>query len=154
MKEGEVSIAEWRNQRDVRAVVLLWLDSVSRNGGGAVPQEAWCVVTGLFQFDSGRCGKVGCLRTNTRSTIVYFTRRKRGHQSAILRKRSFTEPGMMNGLLCLPLNKHSRSPTVIRFPGLYSSNCFIKSIPFFDSIGNVSCNRSDGNLSSYRCTTM
>ena len=57
MKAGEIPVAQRRSERDVRAVVLLGMDGVSRDGGGALSQEAWCVAAGLFQFNSGRCGE-------------------------------------------------------------------------------------------------
>ena len=47
--------------------------------------------------------------TNTRSTIVDLTRRKRRHETTILRKRSFVEPGVMNRLLSLSIKTDLRS---------------------------------------------
>ena len=48
MKAGEIPVAQRRSERDVRAVVLLGMDGVSRDGGGALSQEAWRVAAGLF----------------------------------------------------------------------------------------------------------
>ena len=76
MKAGEIPVAQRRRERDVRAVVLLRMDGVPRNGGGALSQEAWRVAAGLFQFNSGRCGEgpLLCLLEQTLDRLLLILR--------------------------------------------------------------------------------